>query len=161
MPPAMAETSVASLFSKVKETSILMSVIQAFLKFITAETSKSDRGRPSLPYIIPTVQLMILWSDLTGRSVVTPKRKTRGAKKSGESEQPSTEFVRLCLSMIDPKVSLSNAETSIKKALPILRRAWKFRAEHPDLNPNDPFDYFWLALADFEGAQIIPKKRTV
>jgi hypothetical protein len=73
------------------------------------EARPSGRSRPPLPQFVPTVQLMDLWERLTGKQIVTPKGVAAGKSKPeaaqpSEAVQPSTEFVRLGLKMIDPKL---------------------------------------------------------
>jgi len=80
------------------------------------EAKKSGRSRPSLPQFVPAVQLMDLWERLTGTEIVTPKGAAAGKNKP-EATQPSTEFVRLGLKMIDPKITVANTMTLIKRAL--------------------------------------------
>jgi len=87
-----------------------------------AERKAEGRSRPRLPFLIPTLELMELWESITEQKVVSPKGMS--ASKSGaEAVQPSTEFIRLGLTMIEPTVTLSNVFTSIKNAI-------KFRREH-------------------------------
>jgi hypothetical protein len=80
------------------------------------EAKPSGRSRPPLPQFVPAVQLMDLWERLTGTEVVTPKGVAAGKNKP-EATQPSTEFVRLGLKMIDPKITPANTMTLIKRAL--------------------------------------------
>ncbi len=62
-------------------------------------------------------QLIDAWEDLTGENAVTPKGTAPGKDREQQASQPSTEFIRLCLKMINPKIKLSEAMTSIKNAL--------------------------------------------
>ena len=80
------------------------------------EARPSGRSRPPLPQFVPAVQLMDLWERLTGAEIVTPKGVAAGKNKP-EATQPSTEFVRLGLKMIDPKITPANTITLIKRAL--------------------------------------------
>jgi hypothetical protein len=93
-------------------------------RIISSPEAKPDgRSRPTLPYQAPTADLIELWEELTGKPVVTPKGTAKGSKGEREALQPSTEFVRLALKMIDPKVTAANAITSIKKALSARKEA--------------------------------------
>lgn len=80
------------------------------------EVKPEGRSRPRLPYYVPAAQLMHLWEEYTHTKVVTPKGAAKG-RESTEAAQPSTEFVRIGLTMIDPKVSTANAMTLIKRVL--------------------------------------------
>ena len=80
------------------------------------EARPSGRSRPPLPQFVPAVQLMDLWERLTEKKVVTPKGTAPGKSKP-EALQPSTEFVRLGLKMIDAKITVANTVTLIKRAL--------------------------------------------
>jgi hypothetical protein len=60
---------------------------------------------------------MDLWERLTGKKIVTPKDHAPGKRSKAEAAQPSTEFVRLGLKMIDPKITVANTITLIKRAL--------------------------------------------
>jgi hypothetical protein len=59
---------------------------------------------------------MDLWERLTGAEIVTPKGVAIGKNKP-EATQPSTEFVRLGLKMIDPNITPANTMTLIKRVL--------------------------------------------
>jgi hypothetical protein len=94
---------------------------------ITAPESKSEgRSRPRLPFLRPTTLLMKEWEALTGKGVVAPKGITEG-----EADQPSTEFIRLALKMIDPKVTAANTITSIKTALATNKKIKALTANKP------------------------------
>ena len=113
-----------ALFPEIKRPEILIEMEKLSLRVqwvafamrgITAPEAKpAGRSRPTLPYLMPTLRLMELWEMFSGSSVVSPKN---FGKKYTEAIQPSTEFVRLALTMIDPKVTAANAITSIRNAL--------------------------------------------
>jgi hypothetical protein len=86
------------------------------------EAKPSGRSRPPLPQFVPTVQLMDLWERLTGIEIATPKGVAAGKSKP-EAVQPSTEFVRLGLKMVDPKITVANTMTLIKRALAEKRKS--------------------------------------
>ena len=65
---------------------------------------------------------MEIWERYTKSPVVAPKGGAKGKKGAKEASQPSTEFVRLCLKMIDPKVTVANTHTSIKNVLAVRRQ---------------------------------------
>jgi hypothetical protein len=82
------------------------------------ESKQAGRSRPKLPYLMPTLRFIELWEALTGAKVVAPKGVAKDHGKDGKGAiQPSTEFIRLALKMIDPKITAANAITSIKNAL--------------------------------------------
>jgi hypothetical protein len=101
--------------------------------------------RPRLPYAYPTMALMGAWTDLTGESIVFPKRE-RGTvpKESPESTQPPTEFVRLGLKMIDPTSTRSNATTCIRRITDIEKRLAKEGSSITSIRTKCP-DIFALA----------------
>ncbi|WP_342712896.1 hypothetical protein AAFG13_18235 [Bradyrhizobium sp. B124] len=80
------------------------------------EARPSGRSRPRLPQFVPAVRLMDLWERLTRTKIVTPKSPAPGKNKP-EAVQPSTEFVRLGLKMIDSEITAANTVTLIKRAL--------------------------------------------
>lgn len=81
------------------------------------EPIPKGRSRPPLHYFVPTLQFMEIWERYTGSDVVIPKGEAKGKRAASEATQPSTEFVRLCLKMIDPKITVANTHTSIKNVL--------------------------------------------
>jgi hypothetical protein len=98
-------------------TKLAMQGLSRILSDITGNPEKGKaRSRPPIPYVTETERLMDVWHDLTGEDALFPKGRAPGAKGKWVSTQPSTEFVRLCLKMIDPKITLSNAQTLLKKA---------------------------------------------
>jgi hypothetical protein len=72
--------------------------------------------RPKTPYMLEAFKLIELWFFLTGERALYPKGKAKGKGKESEAKQDSTEFVRLCIKMIDPNSELSKVHTSIKRA---------------------------------------------
>jgi hypothetical protein len=90
------------------------------------EAKPQGRSRPPLPYYVQTVQLMDMWKRYARSKVVAPKGTGSGRRKSEEATQPSTEFVRLGLKMIDQKVSAANTMTLIKR---VLADQKKYKAE--------------------------------
>jgi hypothetical protein len=73
--------------------------------------------RPKTPYTLEAFKLIELWSFLTGEPAVSPKGRAKGKDGEYESPQESTEFVRLSMTMIDPNSTLSQVQTSIKRAI--------------------------------------------
>jgi hypothetical protein len=88
------------------------------LKFsVVSEPISEGRSRPRLLHFVPTVQLMDLWERYTQKKIVAPKGVAKGKSGIEEAEQPSTEFVRLGLKMIDPNSTIANTMTLMKQAL--------------------------------------------
>jgi hypothetical protein len=116
----------------IDKASLKLRRLQTGLMFTTAhERKRPGRSRPNLPYVTATLDLVELWQKLTGTKVVSP----RGSSKT-EAIQPSTEFIRLALKMIDPKVTVSNAITSIKNALKISREQTKIDLDFAATQPS-------------------------
>jgi hypothetical protein len=86
------------------------------------------RGRPSSPYVQPTLKLIEAWEVITAeqswndlpllrvKDVPTPKRLDVRDQKI-VTKQPSTEFIRIALRMIDPNIKDAQVFTAIKNAL--------------------------------------------
>jgi hypothetical protein len=68
--------------------------------------------RPKTPYAFEASKLMELWFFCTKEEAVYPKR----ISKDEISKQPSTEFVRLGIKMIDQSSTLAKVHTSIIRA---------------------------------------------
>jgi hypothetical protein len=92
------------------------------------------RGDKQAYYFVPTVPLIELWESVAGKKVPTPKKIPEashgGKKQTFISKQPSTEFIRIALRMIDPTITDAQVFTAIKRALkmnelfaPCLRRS--------------------------------------
>jgi hypothetical protein len=80
---------------------------------------KNNAGWSTSQYVMPAYELMKAWVRLTGSRAVSAKQ-PKGIKGSA-AVQPSTEFVRIGLTIIDehltPKAALTKAITAIKEAL--------------------------------------------
>jgi hypothetical protein len=101
----------------IRFTKLAMQGLSGILSDITGNPERGKvRGHPSIPYVEETMRLMDVWRDITGQDAVWPKGSAPGTGGETVSTQPSTEFIRLCLKMIDPEITLSNTQTCIKKA---------------------------------------------
>jgi hypothetical protein len=108
----------AAILDEMDKMAMKMEFITVAISFIAIFERKKPlrRSRPRLPYRMPTWHLVNLWKTLTGQQVVTPKG-TSPRGENVEAIQPSTEFVRLALKMIDPNVTTANVFTSIRTVL--------------------------------------------
>ena len=77
------------------------------------------KGRPPVPYVLAAYELIELWEALTGRKAVYPKGSAKGEDDECEAVQPSTEFIRLALKMIDPDVTNAQVITCLKHVFDI------------------------------------------
>jgi hypothetical protein len=82
---------------------------------------KRTRGQPPIPYWRETWKLLYMWENLTGQSVLTAKGKLVTPRGTTEGKQPSTEFIRLCLKMIMPGITLPNVHTLINRVIKIAK----------------------------------------
>ena len=88
---------------------------------IETEKRPSGRSRPQLPNLAPTAELADAWERLTGLPILAPKG-TAPSRKSKEATQPSTEFIRLGLKMIDPNTTIANTMTLIKRVRALAKK---------------------------------------
>jgi hypothetical protein len=72
---------------------------------------RASLTRPKTPYTLEAYTLSELWFILTGQQVVYPK-----SVQGEASPHDSTEFVRLCVKMIDAKSTRSQVHISIIRA---------------------------------------------
>ena len=107
----------------IETTRLNVIMCQASMRVATRQrVGKLGKGRPSSIYTPVAVMVGVLWETLTGKTIVTPK--SRRADKVGirpESPQTSTQFVWLALKMVDRNITLQQAETAIRNALPTLK----------------------------------------
>jgi hypothetical protein len=94
---------------------------------------KRGRGQPPVPYVLETWKLILLWHSWTGKSALTPKKLAKLSYGEDQGHQPSTEFVRLCLKMIDPEITPAEVRTCITNAKKIENKEDLF----PDLPDSE------------------------
>ena len=85
-------------------------------------TSRKGKGRPGDNYLWAAMDLVELWKVISGKSVTTPRGTANAKNDQKEFTQPSTEFVRLALKMIDPHVTNSEVVTAIRGALLVQKK---------------------------------------
>ena len=106
----------------VLEAQLTMHLFSKALHISTLEPfERRGQGRPRVQYIPATLDLIGLWEALTGRKAVYPKGSAKGkdSQHDYEAVQPSTEFIRLALKMIDPNVTVAQVITCLKYAFGI------------------------------------------
>jgi hypothetical protein len=100
------------------------------------------RGRPSSPYVRHVLELMEAWEFVTAeqswkdspllivKPIPTPKRLEVKDQKI-VTKQPSTEFIRIALRMIDPNIKDAQVFTAIKNALSLRDEIYEFIKTKP------------------------------
>jgi hypothetical protein len=102
------------VFDAINVAGALLGEMGHWISYVTDHPNKKrGRGQPPIPYWRETLMLLKMWEKLTGRPVLTAKGVAKGGKTEGV--QPSTEFIRLCLKMIMPGMTLSNVHTLINR----------------------------------------------
>ncbi len=129
LAPNFARLPWADILDRIEEHTKLLQVLSVALAISTGTTIRpSGRGRKRLPYAEAAFDLLQLWERYTDKMMKSPKGVAMAGidKKSGrwqiEAEQTSTEFMRLALKMINPRVKLSEVMTSIKNARQLKQR---------------------------------------
>jgi hypothetical protein len=104
------------LYRSINDAGELLDQMGRWIDFVTDYPGKKKgRGQPPIPYWRETLALLKMWEELTGRPVLTAKGKLVAQGGRTEGVQPSTEFIRLCLKMIMPGITLSNVHTLINR----------------------------------------------
>jgi hypothetical protein len=127
-----------TLFTRLRETSNAMVVIKAFAEVALGSALPSGgRGQPKVRYVLPAAELLVLWFRLTGQAPVTTITRV-----GNDFVAPSSQFTKLCLTMIQPTISLANVATSITRSLDALDYMIEIAGDHP-IQTDEPF---WLRL---------------
>lgn len=108
-------TSVKGLLKNLQTNAYIASDAAAWFADRTGQQPpKVMRGRPALKSLLAeTRTFMQIWEKITGTAPVTPKAKvSNGISVAGDR---STQFVLDCLKQVDPRVTLSQTITSIRK----------------------------------------------
>jgi hypothetical protein len=99
----------------VLEAQLTMHLFGRALRLSTLEPLEQRRkGRPRVRYVLAAYELIEMWEALTGQKAVYPKGSAKGKAGKCEAVQPSTEFIRLALKMIDPEIKNAQAITCLK-----------------------------------------------
>jgi hypothetical protein len=107
----------------------------ATISFCTAVPLKTKKGRKPLKYLSETKDLMEIYERVMRKQIPFPKGTNQGA-----AIQPSVHFIATCLKTIDPKVSVSNTITNIRRVLEERNstNVDKIMAKHsPELSKRD------------------------
>jgi hypothetical protein len=107
----------------VLEAQLTMRLFSRTLHISTSEPFEPRRkGRPRVQYVSAAFDLIRLWESLTCQRAVYPKGSAEGEGGEYEAVQPSTEFIRLALKMIDPDITNAQVITCLKYAFEINKR---------------------------------------
>ena len=110
----------------VLEAQLTMQLFSRALRISTMEPFElRHKGRPRVRYVPAVFDLIRLWELLTGKKAVYPKGSAKGKGGLYEAVQPSTEFIRLALEMIDPDITNAQAITCLKYVFDINKRMKK------------------------------------
>jgi len=96
-----------------------------------------ERGQPKVRYVLPAAELLVLWFRLTGQPPVTTTK-----REGNDFVAPSSEFIKLCLTMIEPTISMAKVATSITRAFDAL----DYMIEKAGDRPIQTDQTFWLQL---------------
>lgn len=123
----------AVLFGSTAELNTLLSWVQIAIaarlggRRVRGELKRAA-NRPPAPYLLPTLRLIEEWHALTGSRAYSPKQTSRAHRRGWDhkADQPSTEFVRLALLLIDRHLA---APDSAKRAVTAIRNALKAQGD--------------------------------
>jgi hypothetical protein len=115
--------------------------VQAMLTMFSLATAVStdvsgprkSRGRPRSKYVRTAIRLIQLWEHFTAEKVGVLKSIPTPKKNQGIIDQPSTEFMRIALQIIDPKIKESEVFTAIKHALETQKEFYQKLPSNPDV----------------------------
>jgi hypothetical protein len=148
-----------------------MDVIKQAIPVATGLSGKKEKGRPPSRYVQAALELIMLWESILFDAapepkppylakivglVPTAKKKIAWGKEGPEATQVSTEFCRLALRMINPKIKFREVLTAINNARK--KRQWllvKALKSTRRRHPRDPFRHFIRNVA--EGKRNIKK----
>jgi hypothetical protein len=135
---APIDSNPGTFLNRLREATNAMVVIQSFMKLAIGNVLHSGkRGGPKVRYVLPAAELLVLWFRLTGQPPVTTTKKV-----GGDFDRPSTEFIKLCLRMIEPTISMANVATSVTRAFDALDYMIEIAGDRPIQTDQT----FWLLL---------------
>ncbi len=139
MAATTRDTSLKTFLDRLmKPTVDAMVEIQDFMRLAIGNVLPSGgSGQPKVRYVLPAAELLVLWFRLTGQPPVTTTKRV-----GNDFVAPSSEFIKLCLMMIEPTISMKNVATSITKAFDALDHMIENAGDHP-IQTNEAF---WLVL---------------
>lgn len=168
--PLLRRPHVPKIFKHLNDVSGLLLILSEAMRVSALEPEKARGvGRPSAPYVGPTLELIQLWesickipfmkeSDLRFIKRVPVPKKLGVQKKPGQrfiSKQPSTEFIHLSLQMVDPNIEDSKVFTAIRNALKLRDQFYEFiRQKLPSESPLEMAKKF----KQFAGGIRLPKR---
>jgi len=136
--PRIADTSPQTFFARLIKTSAAMVAIQDFMKLAIGNALRSGGpGQPKVRYVLPAAELLVLWFRLTGQPPVTTTK-----REQNDFVAPSSEFIKFCLTMIEPTISMAKVATSITRAFDALDYMIEKAGDHPIQTDQA----FWLQL---------------
>jgi hypothetical protein len=128
----------STLLNRLIDASNVLVATQGFMELAIGDALPSGkRGHPKVRYVVPTAELLVLWFRLTGQPPVTTTKRV-----DNDFVAPSTQFIKLCLTMIEPKISMTNVATSITRAFDAL----DYMIEEAGDRPIRTDQMFWLLL---------------
>ena len=125
--------SVGDFARHILEAQLTMHLFSKALHLSTPEPFELHRrGRPPVPFVLAASELVDLWETLTDQKALYPKGSAKGKGGQDEAVQPSTEFVRLSLKIINSNITTAQAITCLKRVFEIN----KGRKEDPYTREN-------------------------
>ena len=141
--PFLKNKGPLQIFYLLRDVTTLLLTLHVAIQLGTGKIDQpTGRGRPSSPYVQPTLELIKAWEVLTAeqswtdsplwvvKRVPTPKRLEVKDKKI-VTKQPSTEFIHIALRMIDQNIEDSQVFTAIKNALSLRDEIYEFIKTKP------------------------------
>jgi hypothetical protein len=127
-----------TLLTRLVETYNAMGIIKVFTEVALGSALPSGaRGQPKVRYVLPAAELLVLWFRLTDQPPVTTTK-----REGNDFVAPSSEFIKLCLTMIQPTITMANVATSITRAFDALDYMIEIAGDRPVQTDQK----FWLLL---------------
>jgi hypothetical protein len=114
---------------RLREISTYVAILAVSIQLGTGTSLAPPRkGRPGNLHLWPATALIELWEELSGAAAVYPRGSALGKDHQVELTQPSTEFVRLALKMIDPP-RMTDPTSAAARTIPAIRGALQLRKD--------------------------------